>query len=58
MKKADPGYVHLPGLGGLRYAKRDSITVGWRNAPFRGYADHMQTPEFERRLPAGNFAAT
>ena len=50
LKKAGLGYVHLPGLGGLRHAKRDSINVGWRNASFRGYADYMQTPEFERRL--------
>lgn len=50
LKKAGLGYVHLPGLGGLRYAKRDSINVGWRNASFRGYADYMQTPKFERGL--------
>ena len=40
LKKAGLGYVHLPGLGGLRHAKRDSSNVGWRNASFRGYADH------------------
>jgi uncharacterized protein (DUF488 family) len=44
------GYVHMPGLGGLRHAKRDSLNVGWRNASFRGYADYMQTPEFEQNL--------
>ena len=48
LKKAGLGYVHLPGLGGLRHAKRDSFNVGWRNASFRGYADYMQTPEFEQ----------
>ena len=31
LKKAGLGYVHLPGLGGLRHAKRDSLNVGWRN---------------------------
>jgi uncharacterized protein (DUF488 family) len=36
----------MPGLGGLRHAKRDSLDLGWRNASFRGYADYMQTPEF------------
>jgi uncharacterized protein (DUF488 family) len=50
LKKAGLGYVHLPGLGGLRHAKRNSINVGWRNTSFRGYADYMQTPEFERGL--------
>jgi uncharacterized protein (DUF488 family) len=50
LKKVDLGYVHLPGLGGLRHAKGDSLNLGWRNASFRGYADYMQTPEFERSL--------
>jgi uncharacterized protein (DUF488 family) len=50
LMKAGLGYVHMPGLGGLRHARRDSINVGWRNASFRGYADYMQTPEFEQSL--------
>jgi uncharacterized protein (DUF488 family) len=41
------GYVHLKDLGGLRRAKSDSRNIGWHNASFRGYADYMQTPEFE-----------
>jgi uncharacterized protein (DUF488 family) len=43
-------YVHLPGLGGLRHARKDSINTGWRNASFRGYADYMQTPAFSENL--------
>jgi uncharacterized protein (DUF488 family) len=43
-------YVHLPELGGLRKAKRDSINTGWRNASFRGYADYMQTGAFAAGL--------
>ena len=39
LKKAGLGYVHMPGLGGLRHAKLNSLNVGWRNASFRGYAD-------------------
>jgi uncharacterized protein (DUF488 family) len=50
LKKAGLGYVHTPGLGGLRHAKRDSPNLGWRNASFRGYADYMQTPEFTQSL--------
>jgi uncharacterized protein (DUF488 family) len=50
LKKAGLGYIHMPGLGGLRHAKRDSINMGWRNTSFRGYADYMQTPEFEQSL--------
>ena len=40
------GYRHLKALGGLRHARADSISLGWRNASFRGYADYMQTEEF------------
>jgi uncharacterized protein (DUF488 family) len=49
-RKVGLGYGHLPGLGGLRHARPDSPNVGWRNASFRGYADYMQTPEFQQRL--------
>ena len=43
-------YEHLPGLGGLRHARKDSINRGWENASFRGYADYMQTREFAQGL--------
>ena len=43
-------YRHLPGLGGLRRARRDSRNTGWRNVNFRGYADYMQTAAFEVSL--------
>jgi len=43
-------YLHLPELGGLRHARPDSINSAWRNDSFRGYADYMQTPEFEAAL--------
>ena len=43
-------YVALPGLGGLRRPHKDSANGGWRNLSFRGYADYMQTPEFERGI--------
>ena len=50
LKKAGLSYVHLPGLGGLRHVRRDSVNRGWRNASFRGYADYMQTPKFAQSL--------
>jgi len=46
LRTAGIKYTHLPGLGGLRHARKDSINEGWRNASFRGYADYMQTQEF------------
>jgi uncharacterized protein (DUF488 family) len=45
-------YRHMPGLGGLRHPRRDSINTGWRNSSFRGYADYMQTAEFTENLDA------
>ncbi|MBZ5727700.1 MAG: DUF488 domain-containing protein [Acidobacteriia bacterium] len=48
--EAGIAYVHLPGLGGLRHARRDSINTGWRNLSFRGFADYMQTAEFQESL--------
>lgn len=39
-------YIYIKELGGLRKASKDSSNGGWRNLSFRGYADHMQTPEF------------
>ena len=52
LQLADIGYLHLPGLGGLRHARPDSPNTGWRNASFRGFADYMQTPEFAESLEA------
>ena len=45
-------YIHLPGLGGLRRPRLDSPNTAWHPTSFRGYADHMQTPTFERSLEA------
>ncbi|MGZ9190379.1 MAG: DUF488 domain-containing protein [Nitrospira sp.] len=50
LDEAGLGYIHLPGLGGLRHATPDSKNMGWRNASFRGYADYMQTNEFEKSI--------
>jgi uncharacterized protein (DUF488 family) len=43
-------YRHMKALGGFRRARTDSINSGWRNASFRGFADYMQTLEFEKAL--------
>jgi len=50
LERAAIRYTHMPGLGGLRRPRKDSTNTGWRNASFRGYADYMQTPEFEESL--------
>ena len=46
----DIGYAHLPGLGGLRHARADSVNTGWNNLSFRGYADYMQSSEFAENV--------
>jgi uncharacterized protein (DUF488 family) len=45
-------YVHLPELGGLRRPRANSVNTGWRNAGFRGFADHMQSTAFAEALTA------
>ena len=46
LAEAGIAYRQMPGLGGLRKPAKDSPNSGWRNTSFRGYADYMQTPEF------------
>ncbi len=48
----DIRYRHFPALGGLRKPRRDSPNMALRNESFRGYADYMQTPEFEAGVDA------
>jgi uncharacterized protein (DUF488 family) len=43
-------YAHIRALGGLRHARKDSPNTGWRNGSFRGYADYMQSEEFQDSL--------
>lgn len=50
LKKEGIGYVHMKGLGGLRRPAKESVNTGWKNSSFRGFADYMQTEEFEDNL--------
>jgi uncharacterized protein (DUF488 family) len=43
-------YVHEPELGGLRKPVASSINTAWKNPGFRGYADYMQTEQFNTAL--------
>jgi uncharacterized protein (DUF488 family) len=52
LRDAHIEYQHMKALGGLRHSRKDSPNTGWRNKSFRGYADYMQTPEFESALVA------
>lgn len=43
-------YIHMKGLGGLRHTTKASVNTAWENLSFRGYADYMQTAEFNNSL--------
>lgn len=54
LRESMPGYgiryEWMKQLGGLRHTTKTSVNTGWRNASFRGYADYMQTPEFDSAI--------
>jgi uncharacterized protein (DUF488 family) len=50
LRAAGIRYRHIPKLGGLRRARRDSPNMGWRSPSFRGYADYMRTEDFVAAL--------
>jgi uncharacterized protein (DUF488 family) len=52
LSAAGVGYRHFPSLGGHRVPDADSVNGGWRNDAFRGYADYMQSRDFEDGLEA------
>jgi uncharacterized protein (DUF488 family) len=43
-------YEHFPELGGRRKSNLDSRNTAWRNASFRGYADYMETEQFQKGI--------
>jgi uncharacterized protein (DUF488 family) len=43
-------YVHMAGLGGRRVPVPGSRNGGWKERAFRGYADHMESREFQGAL--------
>jgi uncharacterized protein (DUF488 family) len=45
-------YAHVPQLGGRRRSFSDTPNRGWREAGFRGYADHMASAEFAAGIKA------
>jgi len=50
LEAAGVAYVHEPDLGGHRKPRADSVNAYWREEAFRGYADHLGTPEFGAAL--------
>lgn len=50
LEQAGIAYLHLAVLGGRRKTRPDSPNWAWRNESFRGYADYMETAEFQLGL--------
>ncbi len=50
LAEAGIAYRHEPDLGGRRDPRPGSPNTAWRVAAFRGYADHMGSPEFRAAL--------
>jgi len=51
LPKVGVEYIHMKSLGGLRKPRKDSaLNAAWQNSGFRGYADYMQTPDFDAAL--------
>jgi uncharacterized protein (DUF488 family) len=50
LRAAGIGYLHMPGLGGLRRPRPNSPNTGWHNSSFRAFADYMQMQEFDDSL--------
>jgi uncharacterized protein (DUF488 family) len=47
LKENNVEYIHLKELGGRRKANPNSKNIAWKSEAFRGYADYMETKEFE-----------
>lgn len=50
LQKAGINYLHIEALGGRRKMQKDSKNDRWRNDSFRGYADYMETADFEKAI--------
>jgi len=50
LEEAGIQYIHLADLGGRRKVKKDSKNNRWNNDSFKGYADYMETEEFENAI--------
>ncbi len=49
LQESGTAYRHIPQLGGMRKPRADSVNQGLAEG-FRGFADYMQTPEFDAAL--------
>ncbi|HLR26205.1 MAG TPA: DUF488 domain-containing protein [Fodinibius sp.] len=50
LPKIGINYSHSEALGGRRKVQEDSKNGRWRNDSFQGYADYMETNDFEKAV--------
>lgn len=50
LEEHDIAYVWRKDLGGWRHPRPDSANLALRSPSFRGYADYMETEEFDRAI--------
>ena len=50
LPKAGIEYIHMINLGGRRKLKPDSVNTEWEHPAFRGYADYMETGDFQNAI--------
>jgi uncharacterized protein (DUF488 family) len=50
MTRAGIAYAHFGDLGGRRTPRPDSGNSNWKNSAFRGYADYMETAQFQHAI--------
>jgi uncharacterized protein (DUF488 family) len=48
--RVDIDYIHFEDLGGRRAVIKNSPNTTWKNNAFRGYADYMMTPAFQKAV--------
>ena len=49
-QRSGAAYQWQEALGGFRKTRSDSANVAWRHPAFRGYADYMETEQFQTAL--------
>ncbi len=50
LPQAGMEYLHMPELGGRRKSRPESRNIAWQNEGFRGYADYMETADFQKGI--------
>ena len=50
LSKIGIDYHHFAEMGGWRKPRPDSVNTAWRSPGFRGYADHMESVEFQQAI--------